>query len=103
MAVSKTHLPDVAHGFYVLNGINWQQSFYGILDEIESDTWHILVVLFTHRRMMENIFSSGTRFDLENGCSYERIGSTLSKPPLLARGQANDAKFVKMLLKRGYF
>lgn len=75
-----------------------------ILDEIESDTWHILVALYTHQQMMENIFNGGTRFDLANRfVALNALAEILVIRLARLADKRRDARSVSMLIKRGSF
>lgn len=75
-----------------------------ILDEIEAETWHALVAIYTHQRFMETLAASATRFDLANQlvamhALMEMIVIRISR----LADKREDARSVSMLLKRGSF
>jgi hypothetical protein len=71
-----------------------------ILDEIESDTWHILTTAYTHQQFIENILSSGTRFDLANRfVALNALEEVLVIRLARLGDKRRDARSVWMLLK----
>ena len=37
-----------------------------ILDEIETEAWHILTSIYTHQRLIEGLSNTETRYELAN-------------------------------------
>lgn len=71
-----------------------------ILDEIESDTWHILTTAYTHQQFIENILSSATRFDLANRLvALNALEEVLVIRLARLADRRKDARSVWMLLK----
>lgn len=75
-----------------------------ILNEIEAETWHILTVIYTHQRLMEDLPSSTTRFHLAN----QLVAMNALMEILVIRisrlaDKRKDARSISMLLKRGTF
>ncbi len=75
-----------------------------ILDEIETEAWHILTSIYTHQRLMEGLTKSPTRSELAN----QLVALNALLEMLLIRiarlaDKRKDARSVSMLLKRGSF
>lgn len=79
-------------------------AFVTILDEIETEAWHILTSIYTHQQLMEGLAKSPTRFELAN--KLVAINALLEMLIMrIARlaDKRKDARSVSMLLKRGSF
>ncbi|CCG95776.1 hypothetical protein MARHY2302 [Marinobacter nauticus ATCC 49840] len=75
-----------------------------ILDEIETEAWHILTSIYTHQRLVEGLAKSPTRFELAN--QLVALNALLEMLVIrIARlaDKRKDARSVSMLLKRGSF
>lgn len=75
-----------------------------ILDEIQSEAWHILANIYTYQRIMEDIPKSSTRYDLAN--DLVALNALLELLIIrLARlaDKSKKMRTISMLLKRGNF
>lgn len=75
-----------------------------IIDEIETEAWHILTSIYTHQRLMEGIAKCLTRFELAN--QLVALNALLEMLVIrIARlaDKRKSARSVSMILKRGSF
>ncbi|MCS2609672.1 hypothetical protein [Halomonas dongshanensis] len=75
-----------------------------ILDEIETEAWHILTSIYTYQRLMEGLTNSATRFELAN--QLVALNALLEMLVIrIARlaDKRKDSRSVSMLVKRGSF
>ena len=71
-----------------------------ILDEIETEAWHILASIYTHQRLMEGLAKSPTRFELANQLvALNALLEILVIRIARLADKRKDARSVSMLLK----
>lgn len=75
-----------------------------ILDEIQSEVWHILTNIYTYQRIMEDIPKSSTRYDLANKLvALNALLELLIIRIARLADKRKDTRTISMLLKRGNF
>lgn len=75
-----------------------------LLDEIQSEAWHILAVIYTHQRLVEGLPKSQTRYDLANQLvALNALGEMLVIRIARLADKRKDARSISMLIKRVSF
>jgi len=75
-----------------------------LIDEIETETWHILLRIYTHQRMVASLTGSATRYELANKLvALSALRELLIVQIARLADKRRDARSVDMLLKRGEF
>lgn len=75
-----------------------------ILEEFETEAWHILVAIYTHQRLMESLTSSATRYDFANQLiALNALLEILVVRVARLADKRKETRSVSMLLKRGSF
>ncbi|QRV23825.1 hypothetical protein [Marinomonas foliarum] len=75
-----------------------------ILDEVQTETWHILVSIYSYQRLIEALSSSPTRYDFANNL----VGINSLAEMIVIRtarlvDTRKDARSISMVLKRCSF
>ena len=71
-----------------------------ILDEIQTEAWHILASIYTHQRLMEGLDKSPSRFELANQLvALNALLEILVIRVARLADKRKDARSVSMLLK----
>lgn len=75
-----------------------------ILDEVQSETWHILVSVYTYQRLIEALPSSPTRYDLANNLvGINSLAEMIVIRTARLADKRKDARSISMVLKRCSF
>lgn len=75
-----------------------------LLEEIETEAWHILTSIYTHQRMVESLRRSETRYDLANQLvALSALGEMLIVRVARLADKRKETRSVSMLLKQGNF
>jgi hypothetical protein len=75
-----------------------------ILDEVQTEAWHILTSIYTHQRMVEAIPKCLTRYDLANQLvALNALAEILVIRIARLADRRKETRSISMLLKRGNF
>ena len=75
-----------------------------LADEIETETWHILVTIYTYKRMIEDLSTASTRYELANHMiALNALAEMAVIRTARLADKRKDARSVSMLLKRSNF
>ncbi|WP_406227088.1 hypothetical protein ACI7YU_18670 [Pseudomonas siliginis] len=75
-----------------------------ILDEIQIETWHLLTTIYTHKRMMESLPQSLTRYEMaDKFVALNALAEMLIIRIARLADKRRDVRTVSMLLQRGTF
>lgn len=75
-----------------------------LLDEIQNEVWHILVSIYTHKRLLEGIPKCLTRYDMANQfVALNELAEMLVIRIARLADERKDARSISLLLKRANF
>lgn len=75
-----------------------------ILDEIETEAWHILTSIYTYQRMIESLADCPTRYELANNLvALNALAEMIVIRTARLADKRKDARSISMLLKRVNF
>ncbi len=73
-----------------------------LLDEIQTETWHILTAAYVHQRLVESLPKGASRYELANQLvAINALGEMLIVRIARLADKRKDARSISMLIKRG--